>query len=102
LAIIFVTPSKVTSFADSYSGDDSKQKEVPMAATDPQELYEFAETYNNYPDLASNIALDAEEMGEPDKVINFFESLGDTYIEDKDQAVSMIEQVDEQPTDDLL
>jgi hypothetical protein len=69
---------------------------------DSQDLYEFVEEYNNYPDLASNIALDAQEMGEPNTVITFFESLGDTYVEDKDQAISMVEQVEEDtPTDTL-
>ncbi|HSH31131.1 MAG TPA: hypothetical protein VK963_00500 [Candidatus Saccharimonadales bacterium] len=59
-----------------------------------QELYEFADKYGNYPDLASNIAMDAQESGQPEEVVNFFESLGDTYVEDKDQVMSMIEQVE--------
>lgn len=59
-----------------------------------QELQLFAEHYGNYPDLASNIALDAQEGGEPEVVVGFFESLGDTYIQDKDQVKNMIEQVE--------
>ncbi len=70
--------------------------------SDAQELYEFAEGYNNYPDLASNIALDAQETGEPDTVVNFFESLGDTYVEDRDQAISMIEQVEDDTAGDNM
>ncbi len=69
-------------------------------ADQSQGLYEFAETYGNYPDLASNIALDAQEQGEPDMVVNFFESLGDTYVEDRDQVISMIEQVEDQQLED--
>ncbi|MBW3538062.1 hypothetical protein KY386_01050 [Candidatus Parcubacteria bacterium] len=61
-----------------------------------QHLYEFADKYNNYPDLASNIAMDAQESGQPEGVVNFFESLGDTYVEDKDQVMSMIEQVEDE------
>ncbi len=68
---------------------------------DTQELHSFARDYDNYPDLASNIALDAQDAGEPTEVIGFFESLGDTYIEDRDQAENMIEQLEEKPTDTM-
>ncbi len=72
-----------------------------MAIDDTQELHQFADSYDNYPDLASNIALDAQEAGEPEEVVGFFESLGDTYIEDKEQVKNMLEQVDvdKMPTD---
>jgi hypothetical protein len=60
-----------------------------------KELYDFAENYVNYPDLASNIAVDAEEKGEPEIVVNFFEALGDVYLEDKEQAKGMIEQLND-------
>lgn len=60
-----------------------------------QELHKFAENYDNYPDLASNVAIDAQEAGEPEVVVGFFEMLGDTYLEDKDQVISMIDQIDE-------
>ncbi len=70
-----------------------------MAADSTKELHQFAEGYDNYPDLASNVALDAQEAGEPEEVIGFFESLGDTYLEDKDQVVSMIDQIDETSID---
>lgn len=65
-----------------------------MAIDDTQELHQFADNYDNYPDLASNIALDAQEAGEAEEVVGFFESLGDTYIEDKEQVKNMLEQVD--------
>lgn len=73
--------------------------EEAMADTkDTQELHSFARDYDNYPDLASNIALDAQDAGEPAEVVGFFESLGDTYIEDRDQAENMIEQIEEKPS----
>lgn len=65
---------------------------------DSQELYYFAESYENYPELASNVAMDAQEAGQPSQVITFFESLGDTYLEDKDQVINMIEQVGDDKT----
>ena len=64
---------------------------------DVNELHVFAESYDNYPDLASNVAMDAQDAGEPNTVINFFESLGDTYLEDKEQVISMIEQIEDEP-----
>jgi hypothetical protein len=60
-----------------------------------RELFDFAESYSNYPDAASNIAIDAEEQGQPDTVVNFFETLGDTVVEDKEQVMGMIEQLDD-------
>ncbi len=64
-----------------------------------RDLYEFAENYSNYPDLASNIAIDAEEQGESDTVVNFFETLGDTFVEDKDQVIGMIVQIEDNDHD---
>ncbi len=70
-----------------------------MADTDTtRELHNFAQGYDNYPDLASNVAMDAQDAGQPEEVVGFFESLGDTYLEDKDQVVNMIDQIDETPT----
>ncbi len=62
-----------------------------------KELFEFVEKYNNYPDTASNMAIDAQEQGQPDTVVMFFETLGDTVVEDKDQVIGMIEQIDDMP-----
>lgn len=69
---------------------------------DVTQLHNFAQGYDNYPDLASNIALDAQEAGEPTSVINFFEVLGDTYLEDKDQVISMIDQIEETDTNQAM
>lgn len=71
-----------------------------MAKSDStRELHEFADTYDNYPDLASNVAMDAQEAGEAEEVVGFFESLGDTYLEDKDQVINMIDQIDDSSSD---
>jgi hypothetical protein len=66
------------------------------------ELKLFVDAYENYPDLASNIALDAQEAGESEMVVGFFESLGDTYIEDKEQAHNMVDQVEGSEQTDAL